>query len=60
MKLNEDKCHVIVSGQDIDNVWFKVNDSMIWESQRQKLLGVTIDKNLMNLFFQCVKKQAKS
>ena len=61
MKLNEDKCHLIVSGHKFENVWVKVNDSMIWESQRQKLLGVTKDRKLSfdEFVFSMCKKAGK-
>ena len=61
MKLNEDKCHLIVPGHKFENVWVKVNDSMIWESQRQKLLGVTIDRklNFDEFVFSMCKKAGK-
>ena len=45
MKLNQSKCHFLVSG-NIHELWIKVGDEMIWESAEEKLLGVTIDKNL--------------
>ena len=46
MKLNQDKCHFLVSGNVVEHLWVKVGDEMIWESTEEKLLGVTIDKNL--------------
>ena len=46
MKLNEDKCHLLVSGHKFESTWVKVGDSTIWESKEQKLLGVQIDKQL--------------
>ena len=46
MKLNEDKCHLIVRGNKYENVCAKVGESTIWESHREKLLGVYIDSNL--------------
>ena len=46
MKLNKDKCHLLVSGSKYEACWAKVGPEMIWESSHQKLLGVTIDKNL--------------
>ena len=41
MKLNEDKCHFIISGYKHE-MFAKIGESRIWK----KLLGVTIDKNL--------------
>ena len=45
MKLNQGKCHFLVSG-NTEHLWVKVGEKMIWESQEEKLLGVVIDKNL--------------
>ena len=46
MKLNKDKCHFLVSGITHEHLFAKVGDELIWESADEKLLGVTIDKNL--------------
>ena len=46
MKLNKDKCHFLVSGNVTEHLWTKVGDELIWESHEERLLGVTIDKNL--------------
>ena len=46
MKLNEDKCHLLISGNLHEHLFAKVGDELIWESSEAKLLGVTIDKNL--------------
>ncbi len=46
MKLNEDKCHFIVAANTNEHLWVKVGNELIWESSEEKLLGVTIDKNL--------------
>ena len=46
MKLNEDKCHFLISGIMNEHLFAKVGDELIWESAEEKLLGVTIDKNL--------------
>ena len=46
MKLNTDKCHLLVSGNKIEHSWVKVGNDTIWESKEVKLLGVTIDNNL--------------
>ena len=36
MKLNKDKCHLLVSGHKYENVWVKMGDEQIWESVKQK------------------------
>ena len=46
MKLNNDKCHLIVSGHKFENVWAKIGNCKIWESKEQTLLGVGIDRKL--------------
>ena len=46
MKLNTDKCHLIISGYKHEQVWAQGNKDKIWESADVKLLGITIDKEL--------------
>ncbi len=46
MKLNEDKCHLLVAGHKYENMWAMVSDYQIWETHRQKLLGIHIDNEL--------------
>ena len=46
MKLNKDKCHLLVSGHKYENIWFKIKDEKIWESAKQKLLGMEKGRNL--------------
>ena len=46
MQLNQDKCHFLISGNTNEHLWTKVGEKMIWESSQEKLLGITIDKNL--------------
>ena len=45
MKLNQSKCHFLTSGST-EHLWVKVGKEVIWESLSEKLLGMTIDKNL--------------
>ena len=45
MKLNQSKCHFLTCGST-EQLWVKVGNEMIWESQFEKLLGMTVDKNL--------------
>ena len=45
MKLNQSKCHFLTSGST-EHLWIKVGNEVIWESQAEKLLGMTVDKNL--------------
>ena len=46
MKLNTNKCHLIVSGYKQEQVRTQVGGDKIWESADVKLLGVTIDRKL--------------
>ena len=42
MKLNQEKCHLVVSGHKHENIWAKIGQTKILESRKQKLLGVEI------------------
>ena len=44
MKLNQDKRHLLVSGHKHEAVWAKIGETKIRESNKQKLLGVVIDR----------------
>ena len=46
MKLNQYKCRLLVSGYKHENVWAQIGDEIIWESNKQKLLGLQIDRNM--------------
>ena len=41
MKLNQDKCHLLVSGYKNENVWANIGKEKIWESNK-KLLGLDL------------------
>ena len=45
MKLNQSKCHFLTSGST-EHLWVKVGNEVIWKSLSEKLLGLTLDKNL--------------
>ena len=47
MKLNEDKCHFCIPGHKHEMMLAKTGLSRSWESEKQKLLDVIIDKHLM-------------
>ena len=57
MKLNEDKCHILLSEYKHEMMFAKSGWSRNWESETQKLLGVTIDKDLK--FAEYLVKQCK-
>ena len=46
MKLNADKCHLLVAGHNHEYIYAKIGDACIGESKEERLLGVTIDKQL--------------
>ena len=46
MKLNADKCHLLISGNENEYMWAKLDQDLAWESNDIELLGVTIDNNL--------------
>ena len=46
MKINTDKCHLLVSGYKHEHVWAKLGDKKIWEDKEVKLLGINIDNEL--------------
>ena len=62
MKLNTEKCHVLIAGKGDEPVWTNVGNSEICESTCVKLLGVDIDselkfsKHISNL---CIKANRK-
>ena len=46
MKLNQDKCHLLVSGHKNENVLANIGSEKNWKSNKQKSLGLDIDRNL--------------
>ena len=46
MKLNQEKCHLLVSGYKNEKIWARIGQTKIWESRKQKLQGVETDSNL--------------
>ena len=46
MKLNEDKCHLLVAGHKYEHVWAMIGQTRIWEGRNEKLLRVHIDNKL--------------
>ena len=46
MKLNQDKCHFLLSEHKYGIIWADIGHTKIWESRKQKLLGIIIDRNL--------------
>ena len=46
MKLDADKCHLLISGHKIQWKWAKIGNARIWEGKTEKLLGLVLDKKL--------------
>ena len=46
IKLNEDKCHLLAAGHRYETLWTNIGETRIWQSKNEKLLGLTIDRNL--------------
>ena len=46
MKLNPDKCHLLVSGYKHENIRARIGEVKIWESSKQNSLEVVIDTDL--------------
>ena len=46
MKLNTDKCHLIVPIYKCEQVWTNIEKDLIWESNDIKLLWIIIDRDL--------------
>ena len=46
MKLDTNKCHLLVSGTKYEHSWEKIGGCKIWESNEVNFSGVTIDNKL--------------
>ena len=46
IKLNQDKYHLPVSRYEHDKVWTQIGDEIVWKSNKEKLLGLQIDRSL--------------
>ena len=46
MKLNEDKFHLLVAGHRYETLWANIGETRVWKNKNEKLLGLTIDRNL--------------
>ena len=36
MRINQDKCHFLVSGYKHESIWAQIVDGIIWESNKEK------------------------
>ena len=41
-----EKSHLLVAGHRYETLWVHIGKTRIWESKNEKLLGLTIDRNL--------------
>ena len=46
MKLNSEKCHLLVSGHHPEEIFINIGNKRIWESKNFELFGIMIDKDL--------------
>ena len=46
MQLNQDKCLFLLSGHKHEMISANIGQTKIWESRKQKLLGIIFDRNL--------------
>ena len=46
MKLNPDKCHLLIFGEKSTDISVQIGATLIRESVEEKLLGITLDKHL--------------
>ena len=46
MKLNSEKCHLLVSGHHSEEIFINIGNKRIWESKNFELFGIMIDKDL--------------
>ena len=46
MKLNTNKCHLLLSGNKNEQIWAKLDRDIVWESNDVKLLRITVDNNV--------------
>ena len=62
MKLNLDKCDLLLVSHKFKQIWAKIGSDLIWESNSVKLLLITIDNNVTfdeNISFLCTKADRK-
>ena len=62
MKINSDKCHLLVASHKFELISAKIGTDLIWESNSVKLLGITIDNHLKfdkHISLLCIKANRK-
>ena len=58
MKLSQVKCCLRTSGFKYKNFCAKIGNAKIWESKKQKLLGVGINRKLSSDEYICISRKA--
>ena len=46
MKMNSDKCHLLLAGHKFQKIWTEIGTDLIWESNSVKLVAITMDNHL--------------
>ena len=46
MKLNSDKCHLLLSGHHYKEMFINIGNNKVWESKNVEFLRITKDKDL--------------
>ena len=60
IKLNTDKCHLLISGNKNEHIWAKLDQNVVWESNDVERLGVKIDNNLrFDKYLSKIKQEVK-
>ena len=62
IKMNSDKCHLLMVGHKFEQIWTKFGTDLIWERNSIKLLGTTTDIHLKfdkNVSLSCAKANRK-
>ena len=62
VKMNSNKCHLLVAGHKFEQIWANIGTDLIWGSNSVKLLGITIDNHLKfdkHISLSCAKGNRK-
>ena len=51
MKLNTDKCHLLISESRYEHFWAQIGKDNIWEGREVKLLGIILTLILTLIIF---------
>ena len=53
MKLNKDKCYLLIAGHKYENLWIDVGGTKVWKENTQTMLGIQIENNMFfdNYYF---------